>query len=85
MATKSSLKRLKFCTFKLDSLLEITNAINDNLSVEKILSTYEHILLQELNIGKVVVYAFSKEWKIVLESGSKKKEFTNINFEKDIL
>lgn len=85
MATKSSLKRLKFCTFKLDSLLEITNAINDNLSVKKILSTYEHILLQELNIGKVVVYAFSKTWKIVLESGAQKKEFTNIIVEKDLL
>ena len=85
MATKSSLKRLKFCTFKLDSLLEITNAINDNLSVEKILSTYEHILLQELNIGKVVVYAFSKTWKIVLESGALEKEFKNIVVKKDLL
>ena len=85
MATKSSLKRLKFCNFKLSSLLEITNAINDNLSVEKLLSTYEHILLQELNIGKVVVYAFSKSWKIMLESGAKKKEFADIIVEKDLL
>ena len=85
MATKSSLKRLKFCTFKLDSLLEITNAINDNLSVKKLLSTYEHILLQELNIGKVVVYAFSKTWKIVLESGALEKEFKNIVVKKDLL
>jgi len=85
MASKSSIKRLKFCNFKLDSLLEITNAINDNLSVKKILAKYEHILLQELNIGKVVVYAFSKEWKIMLESGAKKEEFKNIKVEEDLL
>ena len=85
MATKSSLKRLKFCNFKLTSLLEITNAINDNLSVEKILSTYEHILLKELNIGKVVVYAFSLKWDIVLESGTKKEEFEKIIVETDLL
>jgi len=85
MASKSSIKRLKFCNFKLDSLLEITNAINDNLSVEKILSTYEHILLQELNIGKVVVFAFSEIWKIMLESGAKNNEFSVINVDKDLL
>ncbi|MCD4791608.1 MAG: PP2C family protein-serine/threonine phosphatase [Bacteroidales bacterium] len=85
MASKSSIRRLKFCNFKLSSLLEITNAINDNLSVEKILSTFEHILLQELNIGKVVVYAFSKTWKIMLESGAKNKEFANIIVEEDLL
>ncbi len=85
MASKSSIKRLKFCNFKLEALLETTNAINDNLSVEKILETYEHILLQELNIGKVVVYAFSKTWKIMLESGAAKEEFSKIIVEEDLL
>ena len=85
MASKSSIKRLKFCNFKLEALLEITNAINGNLSVDKILATYEHILLQELNIGKVVVYAFSKTWKIMLESGAAKKEFSKIVVEEDLI
>ncbi|MCF6366659.1 MAG: PP2C family protein-serine/threonine phosphatase [Bacteroidales bacterium] len=85
MASKSSLKRLKFCNFKLASLLEITNAINDNLPVKDILATYEHILLHELNIGKVAVFAFSQKWKIVLESGAKKEEFSSIIVEEDLL
>jgi sigma-B regulation protein RsbU (phosphoserine phosphatase) len=85
MAKKTSLKRLKFCNFKLDSLLEITNAINDNLEVDKILNKFEHILLNELNIGKVTVYAFSKEWKIMLESGVNEEEILDINVEEDLI
>ncbi len=85
MSLKPSPDRLKFCNFKLNSILEITNAINERLSVEELLATYEHILLKELNIGKVVVYAFSQTWNIMLESGTKKDEPKNINVENDLL
>jgi len=85
MATKSLIKRLKFCNFKLEALLEITNAINANLSVKEILSTYEHILLNDLNIGKVVVFAYSKVWSIKLQSGASKTEYSNIIVEGDLL
>lgn len=85
MASKSSIKRLKFCNFKLEALLEITNAINGNLSVDDILKTYEHILLEDLNIGKVVVYEFNKSWKIKFESGAKKEEYSTIIVENDLI
>ncbi len=84
MAKSTSIKRLKFCNFKLDALLEITNAINDNLSVSKLLQTYEHILLDELKIGKVVVFAKSDKWELMLHSGSKKDEHLGIDIEKDL-
>ncbi len=84
MATNSSTKRLKFCNFKLDALLEITNAINENLSVERILETYRHILLDELKIGKVVVFAKTFEWELILNSISEKKEPLGIDVEKDL-
>ena len=84
MAKSTSIKRLKFCNFKLDALLEITNAINDNLSVSKLLQTYEHILLDELKIGKVVVFAKSDKWELMLHSGSKKDEHLGIDVEKDL-
>ncbi len=77
-------KRLKFCNFKLDALLEITNAINENLSVDKILETYRHILLDELKIGKVAVFAKTFEWELILNSGSKKNEHLKIDVEKDL-
>ncbi len=86
MASKSSIKRLKFCNFKLDALLEITNAINANFSVEEILKTYQDILLNDLNIGKVVVYALSnKKWEIKLQSGAKENEFSKISVTEDLL
>ncbi len=84
MAKSASLKRLKFCNFKLDALLEITNAINENLPVDKILETYRHILLDELKIGKVVVFAKTFEWELILNSGSKKNEHLGIDVEKDL-
>ncbi len=84
MAKSSSIKRLKFCNFKLDALLEITNAINENLSVDKLLETYEHILLDELKIGKVLVFAKSDKWEIMLKSGLKKDDITGIDIEKDL-
>ncbi|NPA68138.1 MAG: PP2C family protein-serine/threonine phosphatase [Chlorobi bacterium] len=86
MAKKgASVKRLKFCNFKLDALLEITNAINGNLSVEKILETYRHILLDELKIGKLAVFAKSyDQWELMLESGSGNNEHTGIDIEKDL-
>ena len=77
-------KRLKFCNFKLDALLEITNAINENLSVDKILETYGHILLDELKIGKVAVFAKTFEWELILNSVSKTNEHLKIDAEKDL-
>ncbi len=69
----------------MNSILEITNAINERKSVEELLATYEHILLKELNIGKVVVFAFSKSWTIMLESGTKPEESCTIVVEDDLL
>ncbi len=85
MASKSSIRRLKFCNFKLEALLEITNAINSNYTVKELLSTYEQILLQDLNIGKVIVFAFSEEWKIMLKSGIKGNEHSDIVVKDDLL
>ena len=84
MAINSSGKRLKFCNFKLDALLEITTAINENLSVDKILETYKHILLVELKLGKVVVFAKTFEWELILNSSSSKNEDPGIDVEKDL-
>jgi len=37
MADKASIKRLKLTKFKLDALLKITQAINDNLPADELL------------------------------------------------
>ena len=69
MKGKASLRRLKLSNFKLNTLLDITQAINDNLSTEDLIDRYEKILCTELNIGKVVVFSFNKKWRKILISG----------------
>ena len=41
--------------FKLNTLLEITNAINDNLPEEQLFILFEYILQNQLGIGKAVI------------------------------
>lgn len=76
---KSSIKRLQLSNFKLNSLLEITQAINANLSTMSLLRRYEKILREELNIGRVMIFSFNhKRWDCILESG-----FENYDFDAD--
>lgn len=71
MAEKtSSLKRLQISNFKLNSLLEITNAINENLSVSDLLIRYKKILTEELEIGKVIIFKFNNSsWDCIINAG----------------
>jgi len=79
-----SFTRLKFCNFKLDSLLEITKAINANLSTDALLKRYEELLKERLNIGKILLYGFNKRWEVIIESGIESKAY-NINVDSDLL
>ncbi len=71
MADKStSLKRLQISNFKLNSLLEITNAINENLSVDDLLKRYKKILTEELEIGKVIIFKRNDSiWDCIINAG----------------
>ena len=53
---KASINRLQLTTFKLQSLLNITQAINENLTREELLNIYEQLLTKDLNIGKVLIF-----------------------------
>ncbi len=56
-------KRLQLGKFKLDTLLEVTKGINNNLSKEELLSIYKHVLLEELKIGKLLLFSHNnKDW-----------------------
>jgi phosphoserine phosphatase RsbU/P len=85
MTDKTSIKRLKLTNFKLRALLNITRAINENLSQEDLLSRYESILREDLNIGKLVLYKFEGSWKCILSSGIADQAQTKIDVEKDLL
>jgi sigma-B regulation protein RsbU (phosphoserine phosphatase) len=85
MAKKSSLQRLKLYSFKLNALLEITQAINANLSIDELLDKYRSILQDELNIGKIVIYKLNGAWEKILASGIKKDDIADIDIEKDLI
>jgi phosphoserine phosphatase RsbU/P len=76
MLNKSSIQRLQLSNFKLNSLLEITQSINENLSTMSLLRRYEKILRVELNIGRVMIFSFNqKVWECILESGVENEDY----------
>ena len=82
---KASINRLKLSTFKLNTLLTITKAINDNLSIDELLKRYEKILREDLNIGKILVFKYDKTWDLILSSGCSKEIIKRIEVEKDLI
>lgn len=77
--------RLKVSNFKLNSLLDITQAINENLSVEELLGRYENMLRDELGIGKILIFKNGDSWKSILCSGIDPGVAKGVNVEKDLL
>ncbi len=67
---KSSISRLQLSNFKLNTLLDITLSINDNVSTHELLKQYENLLRGELNIGRVVILSYNhQKWECILNSG----------------
>ena len=66
MQEKASLNRLQLSNFKLDALLRITLAINENMPVDKLLEKFQSILCDDLNIGKVLMFSYNQKWERIL-------------------
>jgi phosphoserine phosphatase RsbU/P len=69
---------------KLKAILEITKAINNNLSTSKLLDLYQDILENRLGVGKLVLFSYDKEWTCILKYGVS-SEFNHVEFEKELL
>ncbi|MCG8411611.1 MAG: SpoIIE family protein phosphatase [Bacteroidales bacterium] len=82
---KASINRLKLSTFKLNTLLTVTEAINDNLPTDELLKRYENVLREDLNIGKILIFKFDKSWNLILSSGCSQEIIKHIDVEKDLL
>jgi sigma-B regulation protein RsbU (phosphoserine phosphatase) len=82
---KASINRLQLTTFKLQSLLNITQAINENLTREELLEIYRQLLTKDLNIGKVLVFMLQETWKCLLRSGDVGESYASINIESDLI
>jgi phosphoserine phosphatase RsbU/P len=82
---KFSDNRLKLSTFKLNALLDITLAINDNVSTSELIRRYEKLLTDDLDIGKVIVLKYSDKWECLLNSGYGNNFFKKVDIERDLL
>jgi sigma-B regulation protein RsbU (phosphoserine phosphatase) len=83
-STENDNFRKRIANIKLTSLLEITKAINNNLSTDRLFKLYENILINELNIGKIALFTYNNNWKCVLKHGIE-NEFEDIKIEIDLL
>lgn len=79
---KSTTRTVK--DLKLNALLEITKAINNNVSTAQLLDLYQDILENRLKVGKLVLFSFDKEWTCILKYGIG-VDFNHIKFENELL
>ncbi|MGZ3931382.1 MAG: hypothetical protein ACXVP0_08520, partial [Bacteroidia bacterium] len=79
---KSTTRTVK--DLKLNAILEITKAINNNISTSALLDLYQDILENRLKVGKLVLFSFDKEWTCILKYGIN-EHFNHIEFEEELL
>lgn len=69
---------------KLSALLEMTKAINNNLSTSQLLDIYQDVLENRLKVGKLVLFSHDVEWKCILKYGVD-KDYNHLIFEPELL
>lgn len=65
-------KLLHLKELELNSLLEITQAINSNLPEEALYKIYHFTLIANLNINKLALYVFDEDWACKVNYGTQK-------------
>ena len=67
MASGTRISRQKLIQdLKLNALLEITKAINNNYSTSQLLDLYQDILENRLGVGKLILFHFVQNWTCIL-------------------
>jgi sigma-B regulation protein RsbU (phosphoserine phosphatase) len=70
---------------KLTALLEVTKAINNNLSTKQLLELYQDILQKRLGVGRLVLFLFHNDsWSCILKYGLI-DDLSPISFEVELL
>lgn len=75
--------QIKLKDFKLNSLLEITTAINSNQGVDKLIRIYEFILKEQLGFQRFILFNNQEEWNCLLKVGFKGK-IKDIDVKRDL-
>ncbi|MDR0941120.1 MAG: SpoIIE family protein phosphatase [Bacteroidales bacterium] len=71
-------KQLESATFKLDTLLNITQAINNDLSADDLLQSYKEILVEKFAVGNFLLFVKNATWHCVLSNNIYGVEEQNI-------
>jgi len=75
----------RFSELKLNSLLEITKAINNNFSTEQLIEIFKDVLENQLGISKLILFIHEYDsWKCTLNYGVG-EEYKEIDVERDLL
>ena len=69
---------------KLSALLEMTKAINNNLSTSQLLDIYQDVLENRLKVGKLVLFSHDQEWICILKYGVD-SSYNHLEFEPELL
>lgn len=85
MSERSSLKRLQIFNFKLNALLEITQAINANLSMSELLVRYQNILQEDLKVGRILIFKYENKWECILNTSSPDRMYEHIDVDQDLI
>jgi sigma-B regulation protein RsbU (phosphoserine phosphatase) len=76
--------QIRLKDFKLNSLLEITNSINTNQSIDQIRQIFEFILKEQLGYEKFVLFNAQEGWEVLAKVGVK-RHVKEIDVENDLL
>ncbi len=79
--TKRVKGRLELSNSKLNTLLEITNAINDNSSRKELFNLLENILVKDLLIGKFILFTKQGQWLESLTFGISEQEVKSVQID----
>ena len=85
MAVKSlkrAQEKIEIKDLKLNALLDVSLAINDNLSREELFKIFEHTLAK-LKIEKLALFIFNEQWTNALSCGV--KNTIEIDVEQELL
>ncbi|HLW07326.1 MAG TPA: PP2C family protein-serine/threonine phosphatase [Marinilabiliaceae bacterium] len=86
MITQTKKRRVRLYKDRLNLILDLTQTINEEHSIEDLLSEFEILLREELDVGKTVVFTLSDgSWRNILSSGVTEEEVAKIEVEKDLL
>lgn len=86
MITQIKKRRVRLYKDRLNLILDLTQTINDDHTIEDLLSEFEILLREELDVGKILVYTnHDNKWQNILASGVTCEEAEKINVEKDLL